>query len=286
MRFIFALLLFLFLSLPVISQRTVPSIIDTVETSHGPAILYKNFTWEYLENEPVMMSSEDDSTGIFTHEWINDQVFAHRILPDSVHDTVVALTTRDRPFILPVYGRLFRGFNYVHKGLDIGLKKGDSVRAAFDGVVRYAKYNRGGFGNLVIIRHYNGLETYYAHLSNIKIQVNQVIKAGDLVGLGGSTGRSRAPHLHFEVRYKDVPMDPLKMLDFDRQKLISDTLVIRKSVFYPSDYDGKAVYYKIKSGDTLGKLARKYHTTIKALCAMNKIKAITTLKIGRPIRVK
>lgn len=286
MRFIFILLLFIFPSLSVISQRTVPSVIDTVETSHGAVILYKNFTWEYLENEPVMMSSEDDSTGIFTHEWVNDQVFAHRVLPDSIHDTIVPLLSRDRAFILPVYGRLFRGFNYVHKGLDIGLKKGDSVRAAFDGVVRYAKYNHGGFGNLVIIRHYNGLETYYAHLSKIKLQVNQVIKAGDLVGLGGSTGRSCAPHLHFEVRYKDVPIDPLKMLDFDRQKLISDTLAITKKVFYPSDYDGKAVYYKIKSGDTLGKLARKYHTTIKALCVMNKIKAATNLKIGRPIRVK
>lgn len=286
MRFIFVLLLFVFPSLSVISQRNVPSIIDTIETSHGPVILYKNFTWEYLENEPVMMSSENDSTGIFTHEWINDRIFTHRILPDSIHDTIVPLTSRDRAFILPVYGRLYRGFNYVHKGLDIDLKTGDSVRAAFCGVVRYAKYNHGGFGNLVIIRHYNGLETYYAHLSKIKIQVNQVIKAGDLVGLGGSTGRSRSPHLHFEVRYKDVPIDPLKMLDFDRQKLISDTLVITKRVFYPSDYDGKAVYYKIKSGDTLGKLARKYHTTIKALCAMNKIKTTTNLKIGRPIRVK
>jgi murein DD-endopeptidase MepM/ murein hydrolase activator NlpD len=116
--------------------------------------------------------------------------------------------------------------------------------------------------------------------------VNQVIKAGDIVGLGGSTGRSRAPHLHFEVRYKDVPIDPLKMLDFDRQKLISDTLAITKKIFYPSDYDGKAVYYKIKSGDTLGKLARKYNTSIKALCVMNKIKTTTNLKIGRPIRVK
>jgi len=286
MRFVFALLLFICSFSPAISQHNVPFVIDTVESVRGAVILYKNFTWDYLENEPVMMSSEDDSTGIFTHEWINDQVFAHRVLPDSVRDTVVALTSCERAFILPVYGRLFRGFNYVHKGLDICLKKGDTVKAAFDGVVRYAKYNRGGFGNLVILRHYNGLETYYAHLSKIKIQVNQVIKAGDLVGFGGSTGRSRSPHLHFEVRYKDVPMDPMKMLDFDRQKLISDTLCITKSVFYPSDYDGKAVYYKIKSGDTLGKLAKKYHTSVKALCVMNKIKTTTNLKIGRPVRVK
>jgi hypothetical protein len=286
MRIIAVLLFIIFPSIPVISQRTVPSVIDTVESSHGTVILYKNNTWEYLENEPVMMSQEDDSTGIFNHEWINDQVFAHHVLPDSVHDTTIALISRDRNFKMPDYGRLFRGFNYVHKGLDIYLKKGDTVKAAFDGVVRYAKYNRGGFGNLVIIRHYNGLETYYAHLSKIKLNVNQIVKAGDLVGLGGSTGRSRSPHLHFEVRYKDVPMDPMKMLDFDRQCLICDTLTITKSVFYPSDYDGKAVYYKIRSGDTLGKIAKKYHTSTKALCAMNKIKTSTNLKIGKPLRVK
>lgn len=286
MRILSALLWFMLSGLPVIAQRNVPIVLDTIETDHGDIVLYKNFTWEYLENEPVLMSSEDDSSGIFTHEWINDQVFAHRVLPDSLHDTIISLLSQDRMFMLPIYGRLFRGFNYVHKGLDIGLKKGDSVRAAFDGVVRYAKYNRGGFGNLIIIRHYNGLETYYAHLSRIKIQVNQVIRAGDIIGMGGSTGRSRAPHLHFEVRYKDIPIDPLKILDFDRQRLLSDTLTITKKIFYPSDYDGQAVYYKIKSGDTLGKVAKKYHTSIKALCAMNKIKPTTNLKIGRPVRVK
>jgi hypothetical protein len=286
MRFLSALLFFICSALPVISQRNTPIIIDTVESSQGTVILYKNFTWDYLDNEPVMMSMEDDSSGIFTHEWINDQVFAHRVLPDSVRDTVIGLVSKDRNFVLPDYGRLFRGFTYVHKGLDICLKKGDTVRAAFDGVVRYAKYNRGGFGNLVIIRHYNGLETYYAHLSKIKLQVNQLVRAGDLVGLGGSTGRSRSPHLHFEVRYKDVPMDPLKVLDFDRQCLLCDTLCITKSVFYPSDYDGKAVYYKIKSGDTLGKVAKKYHTSVKNLCSLNKIKPTANLKVGRPIRVR
>ncbi len=81
--------------------------------------------------------------------------------------------------------------------MDLSLKKGDTVRAAFDGVVRYAKYNRGGFGNLVILRHYNGLETYYAHLSKLKVVTNQVVKSGDMIGLGGSTGRSRSPASSF-----------------------------------------------------------------------------------------
>ncbi len=280
------LLLFFILPLSAFTQRNSDAIIDTVETPKGTAILYKNFTWEYLEDEPVMMSQEDDSTGLFSAQWVNDQIFAYRIKPDSIHDTVIMLTTCERVFTLPVYGKLFRGFTYSHKGLDIKLNKGDTIRAAFDGVVRYAKYNRGGFGNLVIVRHYNGLETYYGHLSKINVKVNEVLKSGDHLALGGSTGRSRGPHLHFEIRYKDVPLDPLRMIDFDNRKLIANTFPVAKRVFYPNDFAANAQVVRIKSGDTVGKLARKYHTSVKEICAMNKIKPTTTLRIGRPIRVR
>lgn len=279
-------LLILVFPLSAVGQRNTDAIIDTVDTPSGPAILYKNFTWEYLADEPMMMNPEEDSSGIFKEEWINDQIFTCKIKPDSIRDTVISLTAADRKFTLPIYGKLFRGFMYTHKGLDIKLDKGDSVRAAFDGVVRYSKYNRGGFGNLVIIRHYNGLETYYAHNSKNLVKVNQMVKSGEVISLGGSTGRSRGPHLHFEVRYLNVPMDPLRMIDFDNKKLISNTFPITKKVFYPNDYVTNAVYHKIKSGDTIGKLSKKYHTSIKEICAMNKIKTTTTLRIGRTIRVK
>ncbi len=270
------------------SQRNIPNIIDTVETDSGAVILYRNHTWEYLENEPVMMSQEEDSTGLFSHSWINDQVFAYMGASkrDSIKDTLLSLVSNIRAFHIPISGRLYRGFTYTHKGMDISLKKGDTVRAAFDGVVRYAKYNRGGFGNLVILRHFNGLETYYAHLSKLKVMVNQVVKANEVVGLGGSTGRSRSPHLHFEVRYKDIPLDPQRIIDFDNNKLISGIFPVTRNVFYPSDYDGKAVYYKIRSGDTLAGIARKCHTSVKELCAINKLKLSTTLQVGRSIRVK
>lgn len=281
--FFVLLITFPFLSF---SQRNIDAIVDTVETPEGPAILYKNFTWEYLQDEPVMLSQEDDSTGLFTAQWVNDQIFAYRLKPDSIRDTVISLNNNGRIFTLPVYGKLFRGFMYTHKGLDIKLDKGDTIKAAFDGVVRYARYNRGGFGNLIILRHYNGLETYYAHLSKMLIKVNQVVKSGDPIALGGSTGRSRGPHLHFEVRYKDIPLDPLRMIDFDNQKLISNVLPVTKKVFYPNDYDVNAVIVKIKKGDTIGKLAKKYHTSVKEICAMNKIKPNTTLRIGRSIRVR
>lgn len=268
------------------AQRNVNSIIDTVETPNGAAILYKNFTWEYLQNEPVLMTQDEDSTGLFSTQWINSTIFAYRVNIDSIHDTLVVLTNADRVFTLPIYGKLFRGFTYSHKGLDIKLNRGDSVKAAFDGVVRYAKYNRGGFGNLVIIRHYNGLETYYGHLSKLMVKVNEVVKSGEYIALGGSTGRSRGPHLHFEVRYKDIPLDPLRMIDFDSQKLIANSFPITKKVFFPNDYVTNALIVRIKSGDTVGKLARRYHTSIKEICAMNKIKQSTTLRVGRSIRVR
>ena len=284
--FILWVLLIVVFPISSMAQRNLNAIIDTVETPTGPAILYKNFTWEYLQDEPVMLSLEDDSTGLFSAQWINDQIFAYRIQPDSIHDTVIILTRQDRSFTLPIYGKLFRGFMYTHKGLDIKLNKGDTIRAAFDGVVRYAKYNRGGFGNLVIIRHYNGLETYYAHLSKINIKVNQVIKSGDPVALGGSTGRSRGPHLHFEIRYKDIPLDPLRVIDYDNKKLIANTFPVTKRVFYPNDFVENSVVVKIKNGDTIGKLAHKYHTSVKEICAMNQLKPTSTLRIGRSIRVK
>ncbi|MBN1199753.1 MAG: peptidoglycan DD-metalloendopeptidase family protein [Bacteroidales bacterium] len=235
-----------------------------------------------------MLNVDDDSTGLFTQGWVNDQIHGfEQMKPDSIRDTVLFLLPGEMTFCMPArYERLIRGFMYTHKGLDLKVQTGDTVRAAFDGVVRYARYNRGGFGNLIILRHYNGLETYYAHLSKINVEVNQVVEAGDVVGLAGSTGRSRGPHLHFEIRYRDVPLDPRRVIDLDKGLLVANTFPIRKEVFYPNDWDSTAVYYKIKSGDTLGHLAAKYHTSVKEICAMNKIKSTTTLRIGRVLRVR
>ena len=286
--------LFYFLSLILLfplflsSQVNPSNILDTVETKKGKVILYKNYAWIFLADVPLILDIEKDSTGIIEDGWVNDRVrYLKYMKPDSIKDTVLYLITEKMKFCMPIpMKHLIRGFMYTHKGLDLRLKTGDTVSAVFDGVVRYARYNRGGYGYLVIVRHYNGLESYYAHLSKVKVKINQIVNSGDLVGLGGSTGRSRGPHLHFELRYRDVPIDPRRMIDLDSCRLITQVFPIRKEVFYPYDWDMNAVYHKIKSGDTLGELAMKYHTSIREICAMNKIRSTTLLRIGRVLRVR
>jgi len=213
-------------------------------------------------------------------------------------------------FVFPVEGDFLSPFGYrgrrVHSGVDIKLEAGDPVNVAFDGVVRMARYYS-GYGNCVVVRHYNGLETLYGHLSKIKVKVNQELKAGDLVGLGGRTGRATCNHLHFETRFQGKAFNPKQLIDFNTYCLISDTFNITKATYGLSrDYlPGAATieltadnttahnkstktkkYHTIKSGDTLSAISRRYGTSVKQLCSINGIKPNKTLQLGTKLRVK
>ena len=173
-----------------------------------------------------------------------------------------------------------------HHGVDLDLEIGDPVYAAFDGVVRIAKYNRGGYGNYVMLRHENGLETLYGHLKSYNVQEGDFVKAGSMIGLGGNTGRSTGAHLHFEVRYKGHAFNPKYLYDFTRDRL-------HFSEFYltPSHYKGlrsqnSAKYHRIRRGDSLWVISRRYRTSISRLCRLNGISRRTTLRIGRRLRVR
>jgi hypothetical protein len=111
------------------------------------------------------------------------------------------------------------------------LKTGDMIYASWSGKVRYAKFNKGGYGNLVVIRHYNGLETFYAHLSKILVLPNQDVVAGEPIGLGGNTGRSFGPHLHFEVRFYDIPINPEHIIDFAKKDVKDQNVLVHKDLF-------------------------------------------------------
>lgn len=133
-----------------------------------------------------------------------------------------------------------------HKGIDIGLSNGNNIYSVFDGRVRYARFNSGGYGNLVIVRHYNGLETYYAHLDNINVIPGQIIKAGELIGKSGNTGRSTGPHLHFEVRIFGNAFNPFFIFN-KKFELIINTIYISSRLFY-HQHKKKAVNTKQISG--------------------------------------
>ncbi len=254
---------------------------------------------DIYENRLLNLTISD----IFSNNWDTLNIFAYGGASYSrASDTLaLKLTNDENKFVMPHNGKMWGGFvwrkTHHHNGVDIELLYKDSIVSAFDGIVRYASWNSGGYGYLVIIRHYNGLETYYAHLSKIKCKKNQEVKAGELIGLAGNSGRSYAPHLHFETRYQDNPFDPELIIDFETKQLKTDTLVLMPAEFAflktrtKSNNGGvKGVLdgnnHIVYSGDTLWAISRKYNISISQLCSMNGISENSKLQIGQKIKVK
>lgn len=199
-------------------------------------------------------------------------------------------------FVLPFNGKINSHYGWrryrPHYGTDIDLEKGDSVRSAFDGIVRYAQKKVKGYGQVIVIRHFNGLETVYGHLSKILVNVNDTIKAGDVIGLGGSTGRSTGPHLHFEVRCLGVPINSEDIIDYENACLKTKTFVLTKkdaeetynlrSAKYKHLAKNKGIYI-VKKGDTLLKIAHKTGTPLSVLMKKNKLKKNSIIRPGRKL---
>jgi hypothetical protein len=312
MRFLH-LIIFFFCSLPVFGQ----TILDTIPTDKGTMIVYADRTWIYLEdlnfdgilNERIHSEILEDSLD-YIQPWINDVCYTSQLKNDlsKLKDTVW-LCVEDEVnggFVMPFDGIVTSRYGYrrgrPHNGTDIDLNTGDTVRAAWTGKVRYSQYNKSGFGNLVVVRHQNGLETFYAHLSKLLVAPNQEVKAGDPIGLGGNTGHSYGSHLHFEVRFYDAPMDPENIIDFKKKEIKDANLMVHKGLFRPGARAGSSAisaktssstvsagdrkYYKIRSGDTLGAIAQRNRTTVSKLCRLNGIRPTTVLQIGRNLRIR
>lgn len=220
------------------------------------------------------------------HKKMYDFFFINDTLPIVLNDTL------GHRYVHPTPGRVTSKFGVrrwrFHYGTDIKLQTGDSVYNCFDGVVRISKRSR-SYGNVILVRHNNGLETLYAHLSKRHSEVGDKVKAGDCLGLGGNTGRSYGSHLHFEIRFLGEALNPEHVIDFANHKLIEDTLLLSKAMYYyHNDIKelSKMVWHTIRKGDTLGHLSRKYGTSINAICALNGIKRSTILRIGKQLRVR
>ena len=220
-------------------------------------------------------------------EWSND--YAHKYSNVTMPDSLLIDLTG---FCMPTENTKVNDiFGYrprrrrVHYGLDIKVERGDTIRAAFDGKVRYVSYQRRGYGHYVVIRHPNGLETLYAHLNAKLVAENEVVKAGDPIGLGGNTGRSTGPHLHFETRLLGKALNPALFFDFPNQDVTGDTYLYvkpKKKVYDPSDPD---TYYKVRSGDTLSRIAARKGVSVKQLCKLNGITTQSTLRVGQVLRL-
>ncbi len=255
-------------------------------------------------------------------EWSNK--YAHRAtqLPDSFRIDL-------RNFCMPTPSRLItsnfgRRWGRMHKGLDIKVYIGDTIRAAFSGKVRVVRYEANGYGNYVVIRHHNGLETIYGHMSKHLVGENQNVRAGDPIGLGGNTGRSTGSHLHFETRLCGVALNPALMFDFRNQDVTNDYYVFRRNTYdRESDmasrlrgknasggvapgnsgsyaqaqqrsnaqqansqpsFGGDVRYHKVATGETLYSIARKRGVSIERLCRLNHIGKNMRVKVGQILR--
>jgi murein DD-endopeptidase MepM/ murein hydrolase activator NlpD len=218
---------------------------------------------------------------------------AYDLYPEWVHNTVKGVKHVQIPdsfdidmrgFCMPTtHTRITSKFGprrrRMHYGLDVKVYTGDTIRAAFGGRVRMARYQRRGYGHYIVIRHDNGLETIYGHLSKRLVKQDTFVKAGDVIGLGGNTGRSTGSHLHFECRFLGVAINPEKLFDFPHQDIVADTYHFKKKKSLAA-----VRYHKVRRGDSLGKIASRYGVSISKLCRMNGIKRSAILRIGQIIR--
>lgn len=230
-----------------------------------------------------------------------DTLYIRRHSRDMSYFEDTVLLVLDKSFASPCNGPVISNFGprhkRIHAGVDIRLNAGDTVYAAFDGIVRISRIFS-GYGKFVLLRHESGLETAYGHFSKLLVKANDSVIAGQPIGLGGRTGRATCNHLHFETRMFGEPMNPNNIIDFASHKIKKDSLIITASSFntgrntspvnsssHALTASASANTYMIRQGDTLYSLARKYGTTVKVLCELNNINEKKILRIGQVIKV-
>ena len=301
---------------PIASVRSLGEVspIDTLPTTSEELqiVLFNDNTWRYVRTKPAQRDEK-----VFTENWnttvthVYYGVTADNLPESTAIQLIDSLTGHHYPYKGYMSSKYGPRKGRSHQGVDLPLKTGDPVYATFDGVVRYSAFSSSGYGNLVIVRHDNGLETYYAHLSERLVEPNDRVVAGQQIGKGGSTGRSSGPHLHFETRYKGQSFDPERLFDFKTGELRNSEILLKRRHFsihskYEQDFNEEeevakqeaaeraaasapkqtTQYHTVVAGDTFGSLARKYNTTSEAIQKLNPGIEPTKIRIGQKICVK
>ena len=224
------------------------------------------------------------------------------------------ITFSDSTYTSPIDGKKVITSRYgwrrgrAHQGIDIDLVTGDSVRTMFDGIVRFARYSS-GHGRIVIVRHYNGLETGYAHLSEYQVKANDTVSAGDIIGIGGKSGNARGSHLHLITSYKGNYINPEYLFDFSESNAVRNEnlwvtkkwvtaqyhgskrqteleLLTTKSLAEASHKeDNRKKIHVVRSGETLSGISDKYRISVSRLCKTNSIRKTSLLRIGQKLVV-
>ncbi len=266
-----------FESAPIIAEEDMP-IIETDADPH-----YETIYFNSSQSSKILLTEHKNLIE-------EDVMFKYQELKDNFRFPV------DSGYVTSPYGWRH---GRMHAGMDIKAHKGDNLYAVFDGVVRMSKYYT-AFGNCVVIHHYNGFETLYAHASKLLVKVNDVVKAGDVIALAGRTGRASGDHLHFELRYMGQYMNPALLLDVKNLAIQEKNIYLsmRNGKVFASNDDSQdsreaeikeatsIKYHIVRSGDTLSKIARNNGTTVSALCRTNKLTSTSVLRLGQRIRVR
>jgi len=251
------------------------------------SLFFKDNLIEALSDVPDFLPADELYHSIWTSERLNP----YKIPIDSLKDSIRIDCSG---FRVPVPGYITSDFgprsSRFHYGTDLRLNIGDTVRAAFKGKIRIIDYEPGGYGHYVVIRHDNGLETVYGHLNKVLVVLNQNVKAGELIGEGGNTGRSTGPHLHFEIRYLGNPINPASVINFTTGQVHNREYLITKKKSFDYKRQVKVQqavkYYTVRKGDVLGQIAMRNGTNVKALCRLNGLKSSSKIKPGQKIRVR
>ena len=299
------------LAIKPINKLQSAIVVDTLPTTDKSLsiVLFNDNSWRYIRTAEI----EADSTA-FTRYWCTEKISPYRdsVALSSIPSAVpIRLVDSLRAYRYPIKGRITSRYGLRrrvnHNGIDIAIKVGDTICSAFDGKVRFSKATETGYGTLIIVRHDNGLETYHGHLSKRLVEAGDRVVAGQPIALGGNSGKSTGPHLHFECRYMGQSFDPERIINFSTGDLRREELLLKRSYFsiyskYEQDWNGEKVladadkkeaelsaerrYYKVRSGDYLGLIAKRNYTTVSAICRLNGIRADAVLPIGKVLRVK
>ncbi len=274
-------------------------------------------TQQFLDN--LFQDEEEPELDIYTEGWDCKLVNAYQnaVVPQTQEIDVSNYSMPHSGYITSPYGYRKR-FRRMHKGIDIKVYIGDTIRSAFDGKVRLTNYERRGYGYYVIVRHENGLETVYGHLSGFLVEPDQYVKAGEPIALGGNTGHSTGSHLHFETRFMGYPINPAAIFDFANQTVHTDTYTFDKNTYekarnfdpaantqYANQWrqanpqpvrqrassakgqaSGGADFYIVKKGDSLSKIASRNGISLQRLCRLNNLKTTSKIKIGQRLKLR